>query len=85
MVRHIFKLAQCGYRLRVTRQTLNSSTIDIYVFFYRPPGSPSKDSVFKRVKAEYSFNGKNPKELSVQQGDELMVCLRSQSLVTVGQ
>ena len=41
--------------------------------FYRPPGSPTKDSVFKRAKAEYSFNGKNPKELSVHQGDELMV------------
>ena len=53
--------------------------------FDRPPGSPSKDSVFKRVKAEYSFNGKNPKELSVQQGDELMVCLRWESLVTLDQ
>ncbi|CAB4023712.1 Epidermal growth factor receptor kinase substrate 8, partial [Paramuricea clavata] len=38
-----------------------------------PPGSPSKDSIFKRAKAEYSFNGKNPKELSVSQGDELMI------------
>ncbi|XP_028399597.1 epidermal growth factor receptor kinase substrate 8-like isoform X2 [Dendronephthya gigantea] len=38
-----------------------------------PPSSPSKDSIFKRAKAVYSFNGKNPKELTVNQGDELMI------------
>jgi hypothetical protein len=45
----------------------------VFCLLCRPPGSPSKDSIFKRAKALYSFNAKNPKELTVFQGDELMV------------